>query len=49
MFGIIIDSFSEIFNQSRDLADNIENICFICELERDSLEKVGISFDQHIS
>jgi len=26
----------------------MKNVCFICELERDSLEKEGISFEQHI-
>jgi len=49
LFGIVIDSFVELYTEDLKLRNNIANVCFICELERDQLEKEGISFDQHIS
>lgn len=48
VFGIVIDSFGELYLSNQTLKDDIVNVCFICELERDSLEKEGISFEQHI-
>jgi len=47
VFGIVIDTFGELYEINNTLKSDIENTCFICGLSRDSLEKQGISFDQH--
>ena len=49
VFGIVIDTFGELYDINNTLKSDMDSICFICGLSRDSLEKQGISFDQHIN
>ena len=47
-FGIIVDSFQEFRDKMTKRQKDIKNICFTCGLDRASLEKRGINFQQHL-
>lgn len=49
IFGIIIDTFSELRDAENTRTDDTKNVCFISGYERDVFEKMGKSFDKHIS
>jgi len=49
VFGIIIDTFSELRDDKNERADQTENYCFICGIEKNKFEQLGPgSFDDHI-
>ena len=48
IFGIIIDSFSELREESTKIEFDKKDICFICGAKRDEIEKDAVSFDKHI-
>lgn len=48
IFGIIIDTFSELREDKLNTENDIENRCFICALERFSFEKYPGGFEKHI-
>ena len=39
VLGIIIDSFAELRKRNEDLDDRLNNVCYICCLERRTLER----------
>lgn len=49
IFGIIIDTFSELRGAQNERDEDILNVCFICGYERDVFEKQGKSFDKHVT
>ena len=47
VYGIILDSFSEL-RQAHNLIENdMTNNCFICNLDKDECEKNNINFNEH--
>lgn len=47
IFGIIIDAFAVLRDDNKQKLENINNICFICSLDRTKLEKEGKGFEYH--
>ncbi|KAG5188285.1 hypothetical protein JKP88DRAFT_304976 [Tribonema minus] len=47
--GLIIDTFSEMRQESERKDRDIRDKCFICSLDRDSFEQVGVVFQTHIT
>ena len=47
IFGIIIDTFSELRDRQRMREWDQLNVCDICGIERKSFEKKGMNFDLH--
>jgi len=49
VFGIIIDTFSELRDNKNERADQTENFCFICGIEKNKFEQLGPGgFEAHI-
>jgi len=48
IFGIIVDTFSELRAEKGAKKANMENFCFICGLDRFTLDTNGGGFDEHI-
>jgi hypothetical protein len=47
--GIMLDAFSSLRDITNDLQRDKENKCYICDIDRETLEKKRISFKEHIS
>lgn len=47
--GIIVDAFQGYREERNKHIENLENVCYICSLQRNDLDIYGISFDNHIS
>ena len=45
--GIIIDTFSAMRQQEDFMNQDIDDRCFICNIDRDDFEKLGINFNRH--
>ena len=45
--GLIIDTFSEMRAESDAIKEDMDNVCFICNIKRDDFETLGISFAEH--
>jgi len=49
VFGIIIDTFSELRDEKNERADQTENFCFICGIDKNKFEQLGPgTFEDHI-
>lgn len=46
--GIIVSTFSAIREESEQKADDEENRCFICSIDKSEFEKRKMSFESHI-
>ena len=46
--GIIIDSFSQMRDEKESIEDDVQNTCFICNVDREDFESMNISFEHHI-
>ena len=46
--GIIVSTFSAIREESEQKADDEENRCFICSIDKSEFEKRKLSFESHI-
>ena len=46
--GIIIDTFAAQREANDDMNEDVENVCFICNLPREDFEASNIEFDDHI-
>ena len=46
--GIIIDSFAELRAKNNAIRADIVGTCFICNIEREDFEQLGISFKAHV-
>ena len=47
IFGIIVDSFADLRNKNNELIYDKSNVCFICQMTRDSAMNKNIDFDMH--
>ncbi|EGD76540.1 type I inositol triphosphate receptor [Salpingoeca rosetta] len=47
ILGIIIDTFADLRKEKQEKDDTRRNTCFICGLERQKFDAVGLSFDEH--
>merc|ERR1711988_208294 len=49
VFGIIIDTFSELREEKKLQKEKTEDRCFICDIDKNKFEQLGAgSFDKHI-
>eukprot|EP00051_Salpingoeca_urceolata_P021905 m.350050 g.350050 ORF g.350050 m.350050 type:complete len:1958 (+) comp19886_c0_seq3:2025-7898(+) len=48
VFGIIVDTFSELRDESYQIKDAMETECFICSLKSYEFERNGNGFDYHV-
>jgi len=48
IFGIIIDTFAELRASHQATKANMENNCFICGLDRFTLDSKGPGFEEHV-
>jgi len=46
--GIIIDAFAELRAKNNIILDENANTCFICDIDREDFEQVGLNFKAHI-
>lgn len=46
--GIIIDSFAELRVQNQAIKNDIRNVCFVCDIDREDFERLGLNFKQHL-
>lgn len=47
VFGIIVDTFSELRLEQEERDENMKNTCFVCGLTRLDFNKRGKNFDEH--
>ncbi|EGR34711.1 hypothetical protein IMG5_003440 [Ichthyophthirius multifiliis] len=45
--GIIIDAFADLRDEQHQTEHDIENVCFICDLQKWEFEKNGVNFASH--
>ena len=48
IFGIIIDTFSQLRTEYQEKKKHMEGVCFICGVDRLTLDTQGSGFDKHI-
>ena len=48
VFGIIVDTFRELRKETSKNDYDIANVCFICGVSKDELEKDNINYESHI-
>jgi len=48
IFGIIIDTFSELRTDTLRMMQDMQNSCFICRIDRFTLDTKGNGFERHI-
>lgn len=46
--GIIIDTFSEMRTINQTIDEDTRDRCFICNIDRDDFEKMGLNFERHV-
>jgi hypothetical protein len=46
-FGIIVDTFADLRDKNTKIENDKKNVCFICQLDRDSCMNKNIDFDVH--
>lgn len=49
VFGIIIDTFSELRDSQREKQNDLDNVCFVCGLTRSEFAVQNTEFDKHIN
>lgn len=49
VFGIIVDTFSELRDEKFQIVESMTNECFICSRKRSEFEQEGTGFDAHIN
>lgn len=47
--GIIIDAFADLRDEQHQTEFDIENVCFICDIQKWEFEKNGLNFLRHVS
>ncbi|KAJ0028980.1 hypothetical protein NQD34_003977 [Periophthalmus magnuspinnatus] len=48
IFGVIIDTFSDLRSEKQRKEEILKTTCFICGLERDKFDNKTVSFEEHI-
>jgi len=46
--GLIIDTFSEMRDENEATQQDILDKCFICSIDRDDFDQLGVSFNKHV-
>ncbi len=46
-FGIIVDAFADLRDKSATIENDVKNVCFICQMNRDSAMNKNIDFEKH--
>merc|ERR1712072_1430992 len=46
--GIIIDTFADLRMQQQEIMADMQTTCFVCSLDKSSLERQSIKFNDHI-
>eukprot|EP00941_MAST-03F_sp_MAST-3F-sp1_P001155 g1155.t1 len=46
--GLVIDTFSELRGEREEKYEDKSNICTICSIDRNEIERAGITFNAHI-
>ena len=49
IFSIVIEAFSELRNKEFEIEKDKNEICFVCGVDKNSCEKNGQKFEEHIS
>jgi len=49
IFGIIIDTFAELRDEKKGIDDDMQNKCYICNIDRYTFDKSGAGFEEHIA
>lgn len=49
IFGIIVDTFSQLRHESETRMKDLVDVCFVCGLNRSEFSKAGKNFDRHIN
>lgn len=47
-FGIIVDTFADLRDRNQIRENDINNVCYICQIDRDTCVTKNIDFDSHI-
>jgi hypothetical protein len=47
-FGIIVDTFADLRDTNTRVENDKANVCFICQLDRDSSLQKNIDFNEHV-
>lgn len=47
--GVIVDSFTDLRDKTEQYAYDLENVCFICQLDRDDSIRMNINFENHVT
>jgi hypothetical protein len=48
VFGIIIDTFAQLREETDHTENDMKNVCFICGAKKDELEKECINYSEHV-
>lgn len=48
VFGIIIDTFAELRDHKSLQEEDMQNVCYICNIERSEFDRRGNGFEHHI-
>ena len=49
IFGIVIDTFAQQRDLQKQIKDDIDNVCFVCGIDRNTFDrKHPIGFEHHI-
>ena len=46
--GIIVSTFAQLRDEKKGIHEDMENICFICGIDRQTFDKDGEGFESHI-
>ena len=48
-FGIIVDTFADLRDKNTIRINDINNVCYICQIDRDTCVTKNINFDNHVN
>jgi len=48
IFGIIIDTFADMRGSNDSKQEDMQNVCFICGIDRATLDREGNGFEEHV-
>ena len=46
--GIVIDAFGALKEKKEAAEENLQSICFVCNIDRFTADQSGIGFDKHV-
>jgi len=48
IFGIIVDTFSELRDERYQIVEDMQSVCFICSISSDEFDRKSTGFRRHI-